>query len=142
MVQTFERLIKQAIVDKDPSVASAALVSAIHLFQSGSKEVVKRWVNEVQETSSKTNGLVQYHSLGLLYQMKQHDKMAILKIIQQVSRGNVLRSNLSYCMLIRYVYRVMEDDGGLEGSSRNLFEVLENCLRHRHEMVNLGLFVA
>jgi hypothetical protein len=46
----------------------------------------------------------------------------------------------------------MEDDGGLEGfvflyyrfdidvkyrPNRGLYEVLENCLRHRHEMVNL-----
>ena len=39
---------KQAIVDRNPSVSSAALVSALHLFTT-SREVVKRWVNEVAE---------------------------------------------------------------------------------------------
>lgn len=117
MVQAIERFIKQAIVDKDPSVTSAALVSAIHLFQQGNKEVVKRWVNEVQEAVKRTNGLLQYHSLGLMYQIKQNDKMAVAKLIQQLLRGNtlLLRSELSYCMVIRCAYRVIEDDGGLEG---------------------------
>lgn len=137
MVQAIERFIKQAIVDRDPAVSSAALTSAIHLYQQGNKDIVKRWVNEVQETISRGQGLIQYHSLGLMYQIKQQDKMAISKLIQQMSRGNTLRSPLSYCMIIRYTSRVIDEDGGLEGPSRGLFEILENCLRHRHEMVNL-----
>lgn len=48
MIAGVERFLKQAIVDKNPAVASAALVSALHLFNDN-KEVVKRWVNEVQE---------------------------------------------------------------------------------------------
>jgi coatomer protein complex subunit gamma len=71
MVQAIERFIKQAIVDKDSSVSSAALVSAIHLYNQGSKEVVKRWVNEVQEAINRPSGLIQYHALGLMYHIKQ-----------------------------------------------------------------------
>lgn len=115
MVQAIERFIKQAIVDKDPSVASAALVSSVHLFNKGSKEVVKRWVNEVQEAINRPQGLIQYHGLGLMYHIKQHDKMAVMKIIQQLSRGNLLRSPFAYCMLLRYTVKIMEDDGGMEG---------------------------
>ena len=37
---------KQAIVDRNPSVSSAALVSSLHLSKTA-PEVVKRWVNEV-----------------------------------------------------------------------------------------------
>jgi coatomer protein complex subunit gamma len=48
MMQGIERFIKQAIVDRNPSVASAAMVSANHLF-SLNKEVVKRWHTQVQE---------------------------------------------------------------------------------------------
>ena len=48
MAQGVERFFKAAIVDKNPSIASAALVSAYHLFPLA-KDVVKRWVNEVQE---------------------------------------------------------------------------------------------
>ena len=138
MVQTIERFLKQAIVDKDNYVASAALVSSIHLFTSGGgRDVVKRWVNEVQEAVNKPTGLVQYHALGMLYLIKQHDKMAVSKVIQTLVKGNLLRYPLSYCMVIRYTQKILDEDGGLDGPSGSLFSVLEGCLRHRHEIVNL-----
>ena len=34
-------------------------------------DVVKRWTNEVQEAVQNKNVMVQYHALGLLYQIKQ-----------------------------------------------------------------------
>jgi hypothetical protein len=39
---------KQAIVDRNSAVSSAALVSSLHLTKIAG-DVVKRWVNEVQE---------------------------------------------------------------------------------------------
>ena len=48
MLQAIERYMKQVIVDKSPPVSSAALISSVHLFQSG-PETIKRWVNEAQE---------------------------------------------------------------------------------------------
>src|SRR5882757_2844739 len=48
MAQGVERFFKAAIVDRTPSISSAALVSSYHLFPLA-KDVVKRWVNEVQE---------------------------------------------------------------------------------------------
>lgn len=47
MLQVIERYMKQAIVDKNPAVSSAALVSALHL-SSSVPELVRRWVNEAQ----------------------------------------------------------------------------------------------
>lgn len=47
MLHTIERYMKQAIVDKNASVASAALVSSLHLSKTAGD--VKRWVNEAQE---------------------------------------------------------------------------------------------
>ncbi len=46
MLGAIERYVKQAIVDKNPLVASSALVSS-HAFYSISPDVVRRWVNEV-----------------------------------------------------------------------------------------------
>ena len=46
MLQAIERYMKQAIVDRNPAVSSAALVSSLHLSATA-PEVVKRWVNEV-----------------------------------------------------------------------------------------------
>ncbi|WFC93701.1 coatomer subunit gamma [Malassezia brasiliensis] len=48
MVQGLERYLKSAIVDRNPSVACAAIVSSYHLFTSA-REVVRRWSNEVSE---------------------------------------------------------------------------------------------
>jgi coatomer protein complex subunit gamma len=52
-----ERLIKTAIVDKTPSVSSAALVSSYHLLPVA-RDVVRRWQSETQEaaSSSKSSG--------------------------------------------------------------------------------------
>ena len=61
---------KQAIVDRNSSVSSAALVSSLSLSKTGASEVVKRWVNEVQESVTSDNVMVQYHALGLLYHIR------------------------------------------------------------------------
>jgi len=56
-VPAIERLIKTAIVDKNPSVSCAGLVSSYHLLPVA-KDVVRRWQNEVQEAAagSKSSG--------------------------------------------------------------------------------------
>lgn len=148
MAQGVERFFKAAIVDKNSSISSAALVSAYHLFPAA-KDVVKRWVNEAQEavsgkssssffsgnvTSSylgwggsssnqqsgyqpvpSTSFITQYHALGLLYLIRQQDRMAVTKMIQQLGggktgAGTVLKSPLALCMLIRYAAKIMEED--------------------------------
>jgi coatomer protein complex subunit gamma len=146
MAQGVERFFKAAIVDRNPSISSAALVSAYHLFPAA-KDVVKRWVNEAQEavssksspsffsgssggsylgfgTSSQPSGpqtitstsyITQYHALGLLYLIRQQDRMAITKMIQQLGggksgTGTTLKNPMALCMLIRYTAKVMEED--------------------------------
>jgi coatomer protein complex subunit gamma len=147
MAQGVERFFKAAIVDRNPAISSAALVSAYHLFPNA-KDVVKRWVNEAQEalnakssssffgSSSSNTGylgfgggsqpsgaqalpstsyITQYHALGLLYLIRQQDRMAIIKMIQQLGggksgAGTTLRNPMALCMLIRYAAKVMEED--------------------------------
>ncbi|KAI3649958.1 hypothetical protein MP228_005590 [Amoeboaphelidium protococcarum] len=166
-----ERFLKQAVVDRDLTLVSGAIVSSIHLLSpsvlqssyvapnqqqdqqqqqqqqqrssmNAGRDLVKRWTNEVQDALNKPSGLVQYHGLGLLYQLRSNDKIAILKIVQQLIRSGQVRSPQAWVMLIRYIGRVIEDEGGLEnqlpGSNvKQLYDVLEGCLRHRHEVVNL-----
>lgn len=172
MIQGIERLLKAAIVDKTPSVSSAALVSSYHLF-AVAKDVVRRWANEVQEAVNvksssgglssmsnymtslggaqqqnqiviSTSNIAQYHSLGLLYLIRQHDRMAITKMIQsfagQKSGGllggggsSVLKNSPAVCLLIRYACKVMEED---PSTTRRMYELLEGFLRHKSDMVN------
>lgn len=142
MVQGVERFFKAAIVDKSPSIATAALVSSYHLFPV-SKDVIKRWVNEAQEalntkpsssyfnpvssggwgSSSQQNVqqvlpsttfVTQYHALGLLYLIRQQDRMAVTKMIQQFGggkgAGTALKNPMALCMLVRYAAKIMEED--------------------------------
>lgn len=61
MVQGIERYLKSAIVDRNPSVSCAALVSSYHLYVE-SRDVVKRWGNEVQEAINMRPSISQSNS--------------------------------------------------------------------------------
>ncbi|KAG7099800.1 hypothetical protein E1B28_001612 [Marasmius oreades] len=172
MTQNVERFFKSAIVDRNPSISSSALLSSYHLFPFA-KDVVKRWVNEAQTAvdsktsssffgsssggsggffggggnSSSTSGpqtipssshIPQYHALGLLYLIRQQDRMAVTKMIQQLGggksgSGTSLKSPMALCMLIRYAAKVMEED---PNTQRQMLDLLEGWLRHKSDMVN------
>ncbi|KAF7728890.1 coatomer subunit gamma [Apophysomyces ossiformis] len=172
MIQGIERILKASIVDKTPAVSSAALVSSYHLFNVA-KDIVRRWSTEVQEAVhaksssglasaasymsafggsqggsqavTSSSNITQYHALGLLYLIRQHDRMAVAKLVQTfgTSRGggilggsgsNPLKNPAAVCLLIRYACKVMEDD---PGATRRMYELLEGFLRHKSDMVNL-----
>jgi coatomer protein complex subunit gamma len=130
MIVGVERFFKAAIVDRNTSISSAALVSSYHLHPVA-KDVIKRWANEAAEAVQNKGGytaqygqgysapgssssIVQYHALGLLHLIRQGDRMAVTKMIQQLSgakgSGGTLKSPFAICMLIRYASKVMEED--------------------------------
>ncbi|ODQ63662.1 Coatomer, gamma subunit [Nadsonia fulvescens var. elongata DSM 6958] len=150
IVQGIERLMKTAIVDKNPSISSAALVSSYQLLPIA-KDTVRRWANETQEcvVAQKSfppgallgnyhigvSTLSQYHALGLLYQIRAHDRMALMKMVQQLSGPSTsLKSSNAIIMLIRFISRIISDDQNLRAP---LYVLLENWLRHKSDMVNL-----
>lgn len=123
-------------------MSSASLISSYHLFPIASP-IIKRWSNEAQEavnakavsSSSYTasaaaayisgggsNGyqpttsssyIMQYHALGLLYLMREKDRMAITKLVQQLGAGKqatVVRNPMAIVMLIRFARKVMDED--------------------------------
>ncbi|KAI9817699.1 MAG: coatomer subunit gamma [Thelocarpon impressellum] len=155
-VQAIERLIKTAIVDKTPSVSSAALVSSYHLLPIA-RDVVRRWQSETQEAASaskssgnfslgfagagsqhslaaaNTNYMTQYHAIGLLYQMRSHDRMALVKMVQQYSMPGVVKSPAAVVMLVRLAAKLTEEDAALR---KPMLQLLDGWLRHKSEMVN------
>ncbi|XP_058750527.1 coatomer subunit gamma [Vicia villosa] len=134
LLTQIERYLKQAIVDKNPVVASAALVSGIHLLQTN-PEIVKRWSNEVQEAVQSRAALVQFHALALLHQIRQNDRLAVSKLVTSLTRGSV-RSPLAQCLLIRYTSQVIRESGNnTQSGERPFYDFLESCLRHKSEMV-------
>ncbi|TKA31199.1 hypothetical protein B0A54_14334 [Friedmanniomyces endolithicus] len=154
-VQAIERNIKTAIVDKTPSVASAALVSSYHLLPIA-RDIVRRWQSETQEAASSNkassgfsiggfggsahsamgasnNYMTQYHALGLLYQMRSHDRMALVKMVQQYSAAGVVKSPNARVMLVRLAAKLAHDDPSLR---RPMMKLLDDWLRDKSEMVN------
>ncbi|KAI5464269.1 adaptin N terminal region-domain-containing protein [Mariannaea sp. PMI_226] len=152
-VQSIERVMKTAIVDKNPSVSSAALVSSYHLLPIA-KDVVRRWQSETQEAaaSNKSSGgfslgfstsssqmpmnnstMAQYHAVGLLYQMRMHDRMALVKMVQQFGAAGALKNPAAIVMLVRLAAQLAEEDPALR---KPMMQLLDGWLRHKSEMVN------
>lgn len=151
-VQSIERVMKTAIVDKNPSVSSAALVSSYHLLPIA-RDVVRRWQNETQEAASsvKSSGgyslgfssgsqmptnsstMTQYHAIGLLCQMRMHDKMALVKMVQQFGAAGAVKSPAATLLLVRLAAQLADEDAHLRKPMMQLFD---GWLRHKSEMVN------
>ncbi|KAK4177506.1 putative coatomer subunit gamma [Triangularia setosa] len=152
-VQSIERVLKTAIVDKNPTVSSAALVSSYHLLPIA-RDVVKRWQSETQEAaaSTKSSGgfslgfssssanlpvnnstMTQYHAIGLLYQMRMHDRMALVKMVQQFGAAGAMKNPAAIVMLVRLAAQLAEEDAQLR---RPMMQLLDGWLRHKSEMVN------
>lgn len=132
MLGAIERYLKQAIVDRNAFVASSALMAGMRLFGT-CPEVVRRWINEVQESVNSSADMVQFHALSLLYKIKQHDRLAVSKTVQQLSKGS-LRSPLATCLLIRYTCTLLREDANGTNAKAS-YAFLEACLRHKSEMV-------
>lgn len=128
MIPGLERYLTRAVVDKNPSVSSAALVAGIHIAKQ--PDLVKRWSNEVNEALKSRHAMVQYHALNLAYKMRQHDRLGVSKLVMSCIQGNFVRSPLAQCLLIKYALRVLQDDG-----DRAIYNYLETCLRNKTEMV-------
>ncbi|CAN8067056.1 unnamed protein product [Agarophyton chilense] len=136
MVQQIERYLKQEIVDKNPVVASAALVSGQQLIMHNKGDVVRRWVNEVTQALDHSSPMVQYHALALLYLIKQHDRLAVSKLVQSMCRQGA-RSPMATVLLIRYVARIIAEEttDANQYKENSFFNYLEHCLRHRSDIV-------
>lgn len=156
-VSASERLFRNCLVDKNPIVSSAALISSYNLLPIA-KDVVKRFTNETLETvqsykqfppdqfqlheyygASTTNlpsnsYMYQYHALGLLYQLRNHDKMSLMKLITSLAEGSSLKNSLSIIQLIRYINKVLLDD---ESLITHLHPILTGFLKHKSDMVEL-----
>jgi coatomer protein complex subunit gamma len=140
MFPSIERFIKQAALDKDKNVSSAALVSALHLFKDPiCQPILRKWAPELQELLIKTPcaNHKQYLALALLYFSKSNDKGALTRILTNTFKSNTLRSNFAICLVIKVVKNLIDEEGGLSPSNKHLFEVLESYLRHSSDMVNL-----
>jgi coatomer protein complex subunit gamma len=68
-------------------------------------EIIKRWVNEVQEAAQSRHAMVQFHAVVLLHALRATDRLAVSKLVTQLTRAQV-KSPLAQCLLVRYVSQV------------------------------------
>lgn len=94
-----ERYLKQAVVDKSPVVASAVLVSAMHLLVHNA-DIIKRWVNEIQEAAQSRSPMVQFHGVALLHALRASDRLAVSKLVAGLTKSS-LKSPLAQVLLVR-----------------------------------------
>jgi coatomer protein complex subunit gamma len=132
MVAQIDRYLKTAIVDKNPFVSSSALVCGINLLKS-MPDTVRRWVNEIQETTQSKHSMVQFHALALIYELKKSDRLALHKVVTSLAKSQ-MKSPMAECLLIRYASQSLqtERDPAME---KTLMTYLDSCLRHKNEMV-------
>ncbi|SCV05159.1 LANO_0H01354g1_1 [Lachancea nothofagi CBS 11611] len=144
-----ERLFKSGVVSKHPSISSAALVSSYHLLPVA-ESTVKRYSNETQEAVSdlktfpyqdglsehypNSTYISQYHALGLLFMLKHHDKIALMKLVQQFSSGNTLKNQLAQVQLVKLVGSLLAKDPQLVSQFGPL---LLGWLSNKYESVQL-----
>ncbi|XP_026760719.1 coatomer subunit gamma-2-like [Galleria mellonella] len=131
MLQAIDRYMKQAIVDKNPAVSSAALVSALHL-SSTVPDLVRRWVNEAQEAIMSDNAMVSYHALAVVACARQNDRLSTVKLVTKLSRVP-LRSPYALCLLVRYAAKLADEDSS--EASEVYIDFIESCLRLKSEIV-------
>ena len=77
--------------------------------------------------------MAQYHALGLLYAIKQKDRLAVNKLVVSQIKTSTPRGAHATCLLIRLVCKVATDD--TNPVDRSLYEFLDSCLRNKSEMV-------
>lgn len=108
-VQSLEKFLKQALIDKSSHVISAGLVSLVNLYKKGGHavEIVKKSVNEIQDKLLNSgDGNLQYQSLLILYELKKNDQMAVLKLLYQLTQTK-LQSAMAKCQLLRYIKQTL-----------------------------------
>ena len=80
-----------------------------------------------------TNFMTQYHAIGLLYQMRAHDKMALVKMVQQFGAAGAVKSPAALILLVRLAAKIAAEDQNLR---KPMMQFLDGWLRHKSEMVN------
>jgi len=133
MASQLDRYLKTAVVDKSPFVASSALICGMQLMVNA-PEVAKRWVNEVTESVSSKHNMVQFHALALLYELKRTDRLALHKVVMNLTKS-FMKSTMAECLLIRISARVLKSERGEAVMEKRLMDYLDGCLRHKSEMV-------
>lgn len=136
LLQSVERQLRLAVTDQSPVVASTALVAAFQMCRE-SREVVRRWMNEIQQQIS-NEGLPQYHALGILFLLKQNDRMSLVKLLCGiVTKGSSTAGTL--ILVLRYYQYLLQGGGSSSELHRDLAVInLSSFLRYKNDLESVA----
>lgn len=133
--KAIEHYLKQAIVDKQPIVASAAIASLIHISTIDGSSL-NSFTNEIQQVLHSESPMVQYHALILRYKQVKHDRLAISTLINDcIYMG--LKSPLAICLLIRIIKNFANESNGDKDKEAQVYcdHISKIYLNHDSDMV-------
>ena len=141
-VNVVERLLKEAINNKNHEVASSALSCTLFMCLKGFG-IAKSWINEISEKLNSSLGeenLLTFHTLLLLKEIKKNDKLFLIKIFTKIADNIGSRhqkSQFALCQLIRYVTELLKK-GDLEKNVKETFyHFLEISLYNLEESIKI-----
>ena len=141
-VNVVERLLKEAINNKNHEVASSALSCTLFMCLKGFG-IAKSWINEISEKLNSSLGeenLLTFHTLLLLKEIKKNDKLFLIKIFSKIAENcgsRNQRSQFAICQLIRYITELLKR-GDLEQNVKDTFNrFLEVSLYNIEESIKI-----
>ncbi|KAH8741619.1 coatomer SEC21 gamma subunit like (beta adaptin) [Cryptosporidium ryanae] len=138
MIGQIERYLKSAIVDKNSFVASSALICGYNLALRGHADIPRRWLNEISECIQARDGMVQYHAIILLLELRNNDRLATQKITEMLCKLPI-KSPYSDCLMLRQVkslFMLMRNQE-LPEDLTWIIDIFHTMLRSRNEIVSL-----
>ena len=128
-VNAVERYLKVAISNKSTEIASSALICTLIMVFKGFN-VAKNWISEISEKLNNSigqNNLITFHTLLLLKEIKDKDKLFLIKIFSKIADASKSRSQFALCQLIRYISQLMNKEE-LKSETIKVFTIfLERC---------------
>jgi len=141
-VKVVDRLLKEAINNKNHEVASSALSCTLFMSLKGFG-IAKDWINIISEKLNSSLGeenLLTFHTLLLLKEIKKNDKLFLIKTFSRIcdnSASRNHRSQFAICQLIRYVTELMKK-GDIEQNVKDIFNrFLEASLYNVEESIKI-----
>ncbi|KRX03144.1 Coatomer/clathrin adaptor appendage, Ig-like subdomain [Pseudocohnilembus persalinus] len=127
-----ERLIKNALFDKQYAISSAALLAGIQLHQDNS-EMVKKWQNEVIDKLASKFVNNHFHALILLHEIKKADKNSFTKILVNCLKENF--KPLATIQLIRFVKEILQVQQVDEQTEQKMIDFLNRQSHKSNESI-------
>ena len=138
-VSVVERLLKVAISNQNADIASSAMICTLFMVFKGFN-VAKSWISEISDKLTSSIGqenLLTFHTLLLLKQIKENDKLFLIKIYTKLAENSNIKSQFAKCQLIRFVSEIMRKEE-LETNTINCFNAfLERCIYSFEESIKI-----